>query len=54
MMTSGSFEREIVRNSGNHFYNTSIRTRPVKRELAAVRAAFIALVPAYDEERKRI
>ena len=26
-------ERVIVRKSGSHFYNISVRTRPIKREL---------------------
>ncbi len=28
-----NLERVIVRKSGSHYYNISIRTRPVKREL---------------------
>jgi hypothetical protein len=28
-----TLERVIVSKTGNHFYNVSIRTRPVKREL---------------------
>jgi hypothetical protein len=28
-----TLERVIVSKTGNHFYNISIRTRPVKREL---------------------
>jgi len=28
-----ALERVIVRKSGSHYYNISIRTRPVKREL---------------------
>ena len=28
-----TLERVIVSRTGNHFYNVSIRTRPVKREL---------------------
>ena len=30
-----NLERVIVRKSGIHYYNISIRTRPVKRELRA-------------------
>jgi len=32
-MHGKALERVIVRKSGSHYYNISIRTRPVKREL---------------------
>ena len=31
-------ERVIVRKTGSHFYNISVRTRPVRRELRSARA----------------
>jgi hypothetical protein len=31
-------ERVIVRKSGSHFYNISIRTRPIKRELKGAKS----------------
>jgi hypothetical protein len=33
-----NLERVIVRKSGSHYYNISIRTRPVKRELKEILA----------------
>jgi hypothetical protein len=46
----GTLERVIVSRTGNHFYNVSIRTRPVKRELRSSRARpGIRKHPAGDE-----
>lgn len=37
-------ERVVVKKTASHFYNISIRTRPIKRELSGRRAE--AAVPA--------
>lgn len=31
-------ERIIVRKTGSHFYNISVRTRPIKRELRKLKS----------------
>jgi len=45
-----NLERVIVRKSGSHYYNISIRTRPVKRELKARAAGSRIAVPATRAE----
>jgi hypothetical protein len=46
-----NLERVIVRKSGSHYYNISIRTRPVKRELMARAAGSKIAVPIISGER---
>ena len=49
-----NLERVIVRKSGSHYYNISIRTRPVKRELeAGAGAAATSAVIVGQEEGDR-
>jgi len=43
-------ERVIVRKTGSHFYNISIRTRPIKRELIRRQPRIDSDVPARDGE----
>jgi hypothetical protein len=40
-----NLERVIVRKSGSHYYNISIRTRPVNRELKQRPAGAVTHVP---------
>ena len=40
-----NLERVIVRKSGSHYYNISIRTNPVKRELKQRPAGAMTHVP---------
>ena len=46
-----NLERVIVRKSGSHYYNISIRTRPVKRELKQMPAGAGVQVPVCDAQR---
>jgi hypothetical protein len=46
-----NLERVIVRKSGSHYYNISIRTRPVKRELKARATDAGAPAPVCDAKR---
>jgi len=46
-----NLERVIFRKSGSHYYNISIRTRPVKRELKARTAGAGKPVPVISRER---
>lgn len=45
-----ALERVIVRKSGSHHYNISIRTRPVKRELRSLPDRSGTNVPVISEE----
>jgi len=45
-----NLERVIVRKSGSHYYNISIRTRPVKRELRPVAGPIGTNAPEIPEE----
>jgi hypothetical protein len=38
-INSKELERVIVRRTRSHFYNVSVRTRPINRELKGKRAA---------------
>jgi hypothetical protein len=43
-------ERVIVRKTQSHFYNVSVRTKPVNRELTARQAAALREVPSKEKE----
>ncbi|MCX6683030.1 MAG: hypothetical protein NTY71_08640 [Methanoregula sp.] len=45
-----ALERVIVRTSGSHYYNISVRTRPVKRELMQRQAGSGGPVPIISGE----
>jgi len=47
-----AMERIIVRKAGRHFYNISIRTKPVKRELKARKSDACRVVPARDPRER--
>jgi hypothetical protein len=47
-----AMERIIVRKVGRHYYNISIRTKPVKRELMERKSDVCRVVPVRDSKER--